>query len=283
LLALVITKIRGIRKQTVLTRQILPDQRVLWVPIAFTVSLKLSKEAVEGRRKDCNLLGIRLERSKQFLPSSTYFVVQSIMYTIPLLHALVSAAPIVTIDFVDEILRRGKLAKEEQDSLERHFKLPNEAEYFPDDVTTDLMSREESLKCLAADQRCKTQFVGTTLLLLHGQDGLSKVSDENCEGKVILHRSLNRKPFNFALQTLEQPVGVCKEAGARIVRGDASKLDEEESMLRFLRRNKSEAETNLATFGEAASQAPDDGLVVVCNVDDVEEDWHDRAVHLTRR
>ncbi|UZJ56867.1 hypothetical protein CBS101457_006187 [Exobasidium rhododendri] len=168
-----------------------------------------------------------------------------------------SAASIVTLEYVAEVIRRGKLAREDPDSLQRLFKLPNAIDYFPDEVTTDLMSKEKSREVLVRNEVRKTLFVGTTLLIVHGEQGHSK--------------------------SLESLASICKAAGARIVTEDVSMLSDEESLLRCFRRNKSEAETYLAESGEAASQAPDEGLVVVCEDKDVGASWHKSVMLMTRR
>jgi hypothetical protein len=78
---------------------------------------------------------------------------------------------------------------------------------------------------------------------------------------------------------------VCKEAGARIAIGNAAVLLEEgdDAMLRFFRRNKSEAETYLAECGGNASEAPDEGLVVLCSSEDRDAEWRHRVVDVTRQ
>jgi hypothetical protein len=207
--------------------------------------------------EDCHSLGIRLVRSKQFVANSTHFITKSVVYTVPLLTTLVSSAYIVTIAFVDEVIRRSKLPKQDADSFQKVFVPPDERDYFPEEVTTEIMSREESKRGFAANKQRQTLFVGTTLLLLHeGEAG-------------------NRQ--------LESVAALCKGAGARVVNGDVSTLTDDETMLRFFRRNKSEAETFLAENGAAASQAPDEGLVVVCSGEDTTAGWYSNVVLMTRR
>lgn len=245
-------------KCSILTDKLPYFDRVLWTPISFSVSVKtLSVADSDQRKEECNSLGIRLERSKQFVASSTHYVTRAVNYTVPLFNSLVALASIVTPDYIDEVVRRAKLSNDEEDSLQKVFRLPDAKDYFPDEVTTELMSREDSRDLLASNELRRTLFVGTTLLLVHGEEGLNK--------------------------SIEQQAGICKGIGARLVTLNASTLDDYDAMLRFLRRTKSEAETYVAECGEAASQAPDEGLVVVCSDGDIEADWHGRVVTITRK
>lgn len=85
------------------------------------------------------------------------------------------------------------------------------------------------------------------------------------------------------IQAAEQLLPICKSSGARTVDADISQYRDDETVLRLLRRNKSEAETLLAEHGEAASEAPDDGLVVICDMEDSNTIWYQRVVRLTKQ
>jgi hypothetical protein len=140
------------------------------------VSTKIAKEAIEQQKQDCQMLGIGLERNKQFPPNATHFVLPtSAALTAPVLQALMAAAHLVTTDYVDELIKRAKLNKEIEGSLERLFVLPDAQAYFPDDIEIESMQRPQVVKVLAANERRKTMFVGTTFLFVHGDGGLSKV------------------------------------------------------------------------------------------------------------
>jgi hypothetical protein len=148
------------------------------MPVVFCASINVTKEEIEQRRRDCNEVSIRLERSKQWLPDSTYYVTHSITQGIPMLHALVSLAPIVRPNFIDEVLRRAQLSKEEPDSLQGRFRLPDPKSYLPHQIPESyVMTEEEARTKLVVNEKRKTLFVGATLLFPHGEDGLRRVSE----------------------------------------------------------------------------------------------------------
>ena len=250
---------------------------MLWLPIVFNASTRVPKEEVEQRRVELESLGIRVARNKQVRADTTHFVTPSVLPTVALVHALVLAAPIVTMAYVDEVARRATLPATDEDSLERRFELPNAEDYFPDERQIEDMTWQGIKVAFAVSQRRKTLLLGTTLLLMHTDAGLSKVS---------LPRSdpvINLTLYPLHLQSLEQTVAPSKAAGARISYGDISQMVSDEALLRFLRRNKSEAQTFLAECGEGASEAPDEGLVVLCASEDMESRWCERVRTMTRR
>lgn len=142
----------------------------------FGYSTKVAKEPIEQLKPQCNLFGIGMERSKHFLPQTTHFVLPtSSNLTAPLMQALMAAAHLVTLDYVDQVLRLAKLDAEDANSLEKHFRLPDEEGYFPDGIEIEGMIKPQVARALAANERRKTMFVGTTFLFIHGDNGMSKV------------------------------------------------------------------------------------------------------------
>jgi hypothetical protein len=75
---------------------------------------------------------------------------------------------------------------------------------------------------------------------------------------------------------------LCKAGRGRVVVESAARIKVDEMVLLVLRRNLSEAQSLLAECGEAASEAPDEGLVVICGMDDFDTDWYKKLIHLTR-
>lgn len=76
---------------------------------------------------------------------------------------------------------------------------------------------------------------------------------------------------------------VCTAAGGRVVIGDGLNVTDDESALRFLRSHRNAAQTFLADCGETASEAPDEGLVVICAHDDMQSDWCVILARMTRQ
>lgn len=80
--------------------------------------------------------------------------------------------------------------------------------------------------------------------------------------------------------------GLAQQIGAvtdRVYSSDV-RLEQDDETLRFLRKKKSEAQSYLATCGEEASEAPDDGLVVVVAsvTVDARAPWFRRLTRCTR-
>jgi hypothetical protein len=147
------------------------------MPLVFGVSAKISKEEVEKRKPECTSLGIGMERSKQYVLHTTHLVLPSpSMLTAPLMQALMAAAHLVTLEYVDEVLRRAKLEAKDANSLEKRFHLPDAEDYFPEDIEIEGMLKPQVAQALAANERRRTMFVGTTFLFVHGEDGMGKVS-----------------------------------------------------------------------------------------------------------
>lgn len=76
---------------------------------------------------------------------------------------------------------------------------------------------------------------------------------------------------------------ICTAAGGRVAIGDGSSVTDDESALRFLRSHRNAAQTFLAECGERASEAPDEGLVVICAQEDMSSDWYARLARMTRQ
>lgn len=110
-------------------------------------------------------------RSKNNMPNLTHLVVSnSSSFTVPTMLAIISAAHLITIEYVDEITQKG------QNILEKRFVLPNPRDFLPKDFVIPDMTKSEAKEVVVANERRKTLFVGTTFLLLHSEEGLSKVS-----------------------------------------------------------------------------------------------------------
>lgn len=92
------------------------------------------------------------------------------------MHAVATAAPLVTIGYLDEVIRRAELDKDDEESLQRRYELPSAEHYFPEEIEVEDMTRKEVKAALAPKMSRKTLFVGTTMLFLHDERGLQKVS-----------------------------------------------------------------------------------------------------------
>jgi hypothetical protein len=86
-----------------------------------------------------------------------------------------------------------------------------------------------------------------------------------------------------SIQKLDTSIILSKAGRGRIIVENVAKYKDDDAMLRLLRRNLSEAQSLLAECGEAASQAPDDGLVVIYDNDDLGADWQTKLVQMTKQ
>lgn len=125
-----------------------------------------------------HVAGIHLIRDvKLWVKGTSHLCIGQVKMTPTVLRAVASLAHIVTIDYLDEVLRLGSLTGSATDrpSLETSFELPNPADFFPQYISPEL-SPEEGKQALQRNPARAQLFAGTTALIIHTGDELDSVS-----------------------------------------------------------------------------------------------------------
>lgn len=225
---------------TVVLSKSAPAVKLLWIPLNVYYHFKIKEDELQRKAREAGDMLVYMRRGKgPFDPLATHFAVAQPKVSVLLLQALISAVPVVRPDYVEEILRRGSLEPDDPEAYERELRLPLSEEFLPEVFHAEGMDRAELTKCILPSVKRTRLLKGTTLLfVLDGEDEVKMAND---------------------VEGLAQQTGAITD---RIVSSDA-RLQEDGEALRFLRQKKTEAQSYLATCGEEASEAPDEGLVVI--------------------
>lgn len=106
----------------------------------------------------------------------THLVTTSVTPTVPLFEALTALARIVAMTFVDETIRRGNLNREQADSWEQRFELPDESSFFPTEGSVEGMSLEELKKVYYPNPARSKLLEGMKFLVATSSERMIKVS-----------------------------------------------------------------------------------------------------------
>lgn len=231
--------------------------RLVWFPAEFILGGKFPSGTAEERIHVCARFGLHLVTSpKAWISGGSHLCLPQVRLTPQLMTGLAHAAPIVSLEYLDELLL---VAQRRDDGLDQQFQLPDPLNYIPQLATRHLSSQAAKTQ-LASNTSRRNLFRGATALFIFATESprprLQSAIElfQSCAGKVEL-LSVKDAPF-----------------------------DSEREAQRALQKYKSTALSLVATLGEDAKNAPDGGLVVL--VEDApsvfQEPWYQSLARATR-
>lgn len=153
--------------------------------------------------------------------------------------AIASAAHIVTMAYLDELIRRAQLPATDAASLEASFEPPDPADFLPPNGAAPHLTDEALPNVLLSNPERPTFFRGATALMVHSG-------------------SQPEKSDHLRLELFK----ICG-GNVAFLRLDDANLSSQSEAQRTLRPFKTAALSRYSSYGEEARFAPDEGLVVL--------------------
>lgn len=196
--------------------------------------------------------------------------------------ALTHAVPIVSMAYLDEVLRLGALADGAEGSLETRFSMPDPDEYKPEALDIEQAAEGEFdtdafLDMLSVDVRRRTLLVGTTALF---------VRTGTVRGRLARHPAALLICFPVQEEASAQMM-LAEIAGAKneSIESTSSYFASDGDLRRILQQHKTKAASRLAALSddtEIARRAPEGGLVILVEaaIRCAEEPWYRRLARI---